>query len=179
MIAYVHVLTPLGMMRLAAAGSAVCGAWFQDQSNLPTVDAQWREQPGHPLLIQAHAELDQWFAGQRRVFAVPLAPQGTPFQRVVWQALLALPFGATASYGELARRIDRPTAVRAVGGAVGRNPISIFIPCHRVIGRDTALTGFGGGLARKRALLAHEGHGYAATEARARRVPVGQTELSI
>lgn len=172
MIAYTNVLTPLGAMRLAASGSAVCGAWFEDQADLPHAGVQWREQPGHPLLIQAHAELDQWFAGQRTVFEVPLKPCGTPFQRAVWRALLELRFGATASYGELARRVERPTAARAVAAAVGRNPISIFIPCHRVVGSNTALTGFSGGLARKRALLAHEGHCYAGADARARRLAV-------
>jgi methylated-DNA-[protein]-cysteine S-methyltransferase len=177
MIAYINVLTPLGTMRLAATRSAVCGAWFQDQPNLPTADEQWREAPSHLLLKQAHAELDQWFAGQRTVFDVPLEPRGTPFQSAVWRALLDLPFGTTVSYGELARFIDRPTAVRAVGAAVGRNPISIFIPCHRVVGRDTALTGFGGGLVRKRALLVHEGHQYVHADARARRVLLRQAGL--
>lgn len=176
-IRYQDVATPLGMLRLAALGDALCGAWFLDQDDLPGGEG-WREEAA-PVLAQAADELAQWFAGRRRDFDVPLYPLGgTDFQRQVWQALLALPFGTTVSYGELARRIGRPRAVRALGGAVGRNPIIIFIPCHRVVGHDSALTGFGGGLARKHALLAIEGHRYAGPSARARRRNEGQGELS-
>ncbi len=101
-------------------------------------------------------ELDEYFAGRRRAFDLVLAPAGTPFQLAVWEELRRIPFGGTTTYGELARRVGRPTAARAVGAAVGRNPISIIVPCHRVVGSDGALTGFAGGLDRKRALLALE-----------------------
>lgn len=177
MIAYLDAGTPLGGMRLAAGDAGLRGAWFLDQWDLPPPSPAWRLAPAHPVLAQARDELAQWFAGQRQEFDVALDAQGTPFQRAVWQALLALPFGATCSYGDLALAIGRPKAVRAAAQAIGRNPISIFIPCHRVIGRDTSLTGFGGGLARKQALLAHEGHRYPGRDARARRVADGQAEL--
>ncbi|MCA9677318.1 MAG: methylated-DNA--[protein]-cysteine S-methyltransferase, partial [Myxococcales bacterium] len=102
------------------------------------------------------AQLAAYLDGARRAFDVPLAPAGTPFQLAVWDALLAIPYGATESYGALARRLGRPHAARAVGAANGQNPISIIVPCHRVIGADGSLTGYGGGLPAKRWLLAHE-----------------------
>lgn len=110
-----------------------------------------------PVLALAKRELGDYFRGKLREFTVPLAPEGTAFQRDVWNALLALPFGATTTYGEIALRIGRPAAVRAVGAANGANPIPIIIPCHRVIGRDGSLTGYGGGIAIKQFLLRLEG----------------------
>ena len=101
-------------------------------------------------------QLEEYFAGTRKVFRLPLGAEGTPFQRSVWSALCTIPYGETTSYGELARRLGNPKATRAVGAANGRNPISIIVPCHRVIGADGSLTGFGGGLHRKRTLLAWE-----------------------
>lgn len=106
----------------------------------------------------AREQLEAYFAGELEEFTLELAPAGTPFQQRVWRALLEIPFGTTESYGALARRIGLPQAARAVGLANGRNPISIVIPCHRVIGADGSLTGYGGGLERKRWLLAHEQH---------------------
>ncbi|MDM9560343.1 MULTISPECIES: methylated-DNA--[protein]-cysteine S-methyltransferase [Bordetella] len=176
-VAYLDTDTPLGPLRLAASDTALRGAWFLDQDDLPAPSPAWRLAPSHAVLCQARAELAEWFAGRRREFEVALEPLGTPFQQAVWQALLALPFGATCSYGELASAIGKPKAVRAAAQAIGRNPISIIIPCHRVIGRDTSLTGFGGGLPRKQALLAHEGHRYLGRHARTRRVDSGQAEL--
>jgi methylated-DNA-[protein]-cysteine S-methyltransferase len=108
------------------------------------------------VLSAAAVQLGEYFAGRRKEFEVPLAPQGTPFQRAVWSELLRIPFGETVSYGEIAARIARPRAVRAVGAANGRNPIALIVPCHRVIGSDGTLTGYGGGLPTKRWLLAHE-----------------------
>ena len=109
------------------------------------------------MLADAARQLADYFAGTRRAFDLPLAPRGTGFQQVVWRALLAIPYGETCSYGELARAIGRPAASRAVGAANGRNPIAIVIPCHRVIGADGSMTGYGGGLPTKKWLLAHEG----------------------
>lgn len=117
--------------------------------------AEWRADG--TVLKAAVQELEEYFAGRRRAFTVPLAPMGTAFQQRVWQELRAIPFGEVRSYGELARRLGQPTAARAVGGACGRNPIALFIPCHRVIRSDGSLGGFGCGLARKQWLLQHEG----------------------
>jgi len=175
--AWVDVDTPLGPMRLAARDGApphaLGGAWFLDQRDLPAAGPDWRRDPGHPLLRRAAAELEDWFAGRCRRFTVRLAPEGTEFQQAVWRALSAVGFGETVSYGELARRAGRPRAVRAVAGAVGSNPISLFIPCHRIVGSDGALTGFGGGLPRKRALLALEGRHYGRADPRARETGPG------
>ena len=111
----------------------------------------------HGVIAEAVRQLDEYFAGRRREFELDLAPQGTLFQLAVWNALLAIPYGATASYGDIARSVDRPNAVRAVGQANGRNPLAIVVPCHRVVGSDRSLTGYGGGIERKRFLLALEG----------------------
>jgi methylated-DNA-[protein]-cysteine S-methyltransferase len=125
--------------------------------------------PDVAVLDQAALELAEYFDGRRRAFTLAMATQGTPFQRRVWDALRDVPFGSLESYGALAGRCAQIAAVRAVAQAVGRNPISIFIPCHRIVGSDSALTGFGGGLARKQALLALEGHAYATPDPGARR----------
>ena len=105
---------------------------------------------------ETRRQLDEYFAGQRHIFDLPLAAEGTEFQLAVWRELTHIPFGETCSYGDIARRVGRPAASRAVGAANGRNPISIIVPCHRVIGSTGALTGYGGGEARKRWLLEHE-----------------------
>lgn len=193
--ATMRVDTPLGVMLLAACGEALAGAWFLGQDDVPAElaarDAQEgegvaTEGDGAPVqatpaqqavLRNAANQLGEWFSGQRKTFDLPLVTAGTPFQQEVWRALLDLSFGQTCSYGDLAHRIGRPRAVRAVAQAVGRNPISIVIPCHRVVGHDSSLTGFGGGLVRKRALLAHEGHIYAGPSARARERSTGQLPL--
>ena len=112
---------------------------------------------GPPLAARHVREIEEYFAGTRREFTIPLAPRGTEFQLAVWNALLDVPYGDTISYAELARRIGRPAAVRAVGAANGANPIPVIIPCHRVIGSNGTLTGYGGGIERKQWLLAHEG----------------------
>jgi methylated-DNA-[protein]-cysteine S-methyltransferase len=112
--------------------------------------------PLDPLLVEACAQLSDYFAGRLQAFALPLSPGGTAFQRAVWDELVRIPYGTTASYGGVAARVGRPRAVRAVGAANGRNPLAIIVPCHRVIGSDGGLTGYGGGLPTKRWLLAHE-----------------------
>ena len=149
--------SPLGPMLVAATGRGLAGLWFEGQKHLPE-SAAWPWQPAHPVLRRTVHQLDEYFAGRRLTFELPLDLQGgTAFQQSVWLALLAIPRGGTASYGGLGRRIGNPAAVRAVGAAVGRNPISIVVPCHRVIGADGSLTGYAGGLARKTALLDLEG----------------------
>ncbi len=145
--------SPLGPMTLAATSKGLAGVWFDGQKHMPDTRG-WPEQPDHPVLQQAQNELAQYFAGQRPRFDLPLdLGRGTDFQQQVWQGLLDIPAGQTLSYGALGTRIGRPAAVRAVGAAVGRNPISIIVPCHRVVGADGALTGYAGGLERKTALL--------------------------
>jgi methylated-DNA-[protein]-cysteine S-methyltransferase len=152
--------TPLGPVRLLASAHGLAGLWFEDQKHRPeALDTEWPSQPQHPLLVRAQTQLAQYFAGQRPHFDLPLdLGPCTALQQRVWQALLEIAPGDTCSYGELARRIGQPRAVRAVAGAVGRNRLSIFVPCHRVLGSDGSLTGYAGGLARKRALLELEGH---------------------
>ena len=146
-------LSPLGPMIVAATGSGLAGVWFEGQRHLPD-HSGWPHAPGHPVLATAVQQLSDYFAGRRTRFELPLDLQGgTAFQQSVWQALLAIPSGATTSYGDLSQRVGRPTAVRAVAAAIGRNPVSIVVPCHRVLGRDGSLTGYAGGLERKSALL--------------------------
>ena len=144
--------TPIGPMTLAATNSGLAGAWFDAQAHHPgvlhaSVDGRQR------WLAQAARELAEYFAGQRSSFSVPLDPRGTAFQISVWHALQHIGCGQMRSYGAIAEEVARPTAARAVGAAVGRNPISVIVPCHRVVGRDGALTGYAGGLPRKQALL--------------------------
>ena len=149
--------SPLGPMIVAATDRGLAGLWFEGQRHLPETSA-WPSVPRHPVLVEAVAQLRDYFAGQRARFDLPLDLQGgTAFQQSVWQALLAIPAGGTTSYGDISQRIGRPSAVRAVGAAVGRNPVSIVVPCHRVLGRDGSLTGYAGGLERKSALLELEG----------------------
>jgi methylated-DNA-[protein]-cysteine S-methyltransferase len=156
-IVQTRYLSPLGPMIVAATARGLAGVWFEGQRHLPD-SSNWPQQPGHPLLLRAVAQLQEYFAGQRSSFDLPLDLQGgTAFQQDVWQALLAIPAGGTTSYGNLSQRIGKPAAVRAVGAAVGRNPVSIIVPCHRVLGANGSLTGYAGGLERKSALLQLEG----------------------
>jgi methylated-DNA-[protein]-cysteine S-methyltransferase len=148
--------TPLGGMVLASDGDALIGAWFDGQRHQPPIAPAWQRQPGLPVLRRAAAELAEYFAGERVAFSVPLAPVGTPFQHDVWRAIAGVPYGATIAYRDLAARAGRPESIRAAGTATGRNPLSIIVPCHRIVGADGALTGYAGGLARKRSLLALE-----------------------
>jgi len=142
--------SPVGLLRLYAHGDELVGVYLPDQ---PAPDAP---HVASAVLTTAATQLAEYFAGARRVFDLPLAPRGTGFQQLVWRALAAIPFGETRSYGELARAIGRPAASRAVGAANGKNPLSIIVPCHRVIAASGELTGYAGGLPAKRWLLAHE-----------------------
>jgi methylated-DNA-[protein]-cysteine S-methyltransferase len=151
-----RITTPLGPLTLAATPRGLALAWFDGQAHrTDTVDAPFNVT--HPHLMQAAHEFAEYFAQQRQVFNVPLDPQGTAFQLSVWQMLLKLALGQLSTYGEIAQQLGKPSASRAVGAAVGRNPLGIIVPCHRVVGHDGSLTGYAGGLHRKEALLKLEG----------------------
>ena len=144
---YYH--SPLGELCLLSDGESLTGLYFdRNDENVRLEDV--------PVLIDAERQLAEYFGGWRQTFDLPLRPRGTEFQQSVWRALLEIPFGQTQSYSAVARRLGQEKAVRAVGLANGRNPISILIPCHRVIGSNGSLTGYGGGLWRKQFLLKHE-----------------------
>ena len=156
------VASPLGTILVAATDQGLTGLWFTEgQRYMPTQltsGKTWPKAGDHPVLKLVSQQLAEYFTGQRNAFDVPLDLRcGTAFQQSVWQALLAIPQGAVISYSEVSRRIGNPAAVRAVGGAIGRNPVSIIVPCHRVTGANGALTGYAGGLERKTALLRLEG----------------------
>lgn len=151
--------SPLGSMLMASDGTVLTGLWFEGQRHFVagvTDDAERRELP---VFDEAAAWLDEYFAGRTPAEAPEVAPEGTPFQRSVWDAIQTVPYGSVVTYGELAERLERSTSARAVGGAVGKNPISIVIPCHRVVGAGGSLTGYAGGAWRKRALIALERDG--------------------
>lgn len=153
--------SPLGPITLAASSQGLCGLWFDEHQHSPpeTQRQQWTVDPEHPVLRSAATQVQAHLSGQALAWNVPLdLSSGTAFQQKVWQALLRIPFGRHLTYGELARHIQLPKAVRAVGAAVGRNPVSIIVPCHRVLGSGGQLTGYAGGLWRKQALLQLEGH---------------------
>jgi len=156
MITWTRIDSPVGPLVLAASDAGLHAVEFAAPRHPVRRDASWCE-GDHPVLRRAQQQLADYFAGVRRVFDLPLAPHGTPFQRQVWMTLAGIAYGQTISYAELARRVARPRASRAVGGANGRNPLSIVLPCHRVIGADGSLTGYGGGLAVKAFLLRLEG----------------------
>jgi methylated-DNA-[protein]-cysteine S-methyltransferase len=152
---YTLIESPVGeLLASADAAGRITGLHFLDGHRTPSGGADWvrNERSLSPLRFQ----LEEYFAGERREFELDLAPSGTPFQLSVWRALCAIPYGETASYGEIAAAVGQPGAARAVGGANNRNPIAIVVPCHRVIGASGSLTGYGGGLPRKKQLLALE-----------------------
>lgn len=148
--------SPLGPMLLARTRTGMAGAWFIRQKDHPG-DLKALDRPDDALLLRAIAQFTHYFAGGKDGFDLPLDLLGTPFQRAVWQALLRIPAGTTRSYGEIARAVDAAQAVRAVGAAIGKNPLGVIVPCHRVIGSNGALTGYAAGLERKTALLQLEG----------------------
>ena len=154
---YSNMTSPIGELTLTSDGEALTGIYMHRQKHRPRQAEGGKRDEG--ALKTARAQLAAYFEGELQDFDLPLAAQGTEFQQRVWKALREIPYGVTISYGELARRIGQPQAARAVGLANGQNPIAIVVPCHRVIGADGSLTGYGGGLARKRWLLAHESKG--------------------
>lgn len=156
MITYQHIDSPVGQLLLASAVDGLRMIEFEHPWHPFKRDERWHE-GDDDVLHATRTQLGEYFAGKRRDFDLPLAPHGTPFQMQVWRTLAEIPWGETWSYAQMARRIGQPTATRAVGAANGRNPIPIVLPCHRVIGSDGSLTGFGGGLPTKRFLLTLEG----------------------
>jgi methylated-DNA-[protein]-cysteine S-methyltransferase len=152
---YCYLDSPIGALLIAGDDQAVRRIEFPKNGKAGKPEAEWRESSRGPV-GEAVRQLREYFAGKRSDFDLPLAPEGTPFQCEVWRRLQEIPYGETISYGELAKRVGNPKASRAVGAANGQNPIPIVIPCHRVIGSNGKLTGFGGGLPTKEALLALE-----------------------
>ena len=160
MTVYAFHPSPIGPLLLVGDPDGTAGVRLQrvlmeDQRHGVPVGADWREDPAP--FTEVERQLDEYFAGERRSFDLALDPHGTPFQLAVWMQLRTIPTGQTTTYGEVAARLGKPSASRAVGAAVGRNPISVIVPCHRVVGASGALTGFAGGLDRKRTLLTLEG----------------------
>ena len=151
--------SPIGGMLLAASEDGISGVYFDRQKHHPKRAADWKHDPQNVHLKRAKRQLAEYFAGKRKTFDLALDPRGTSFQKAVWKAIAGVSFGNTISYGELARRAGVPGSARAAGAATGRNPIGIIVPCHRIVGSNGALTGYAGGLSRKRALLALEGAG--------------------
>ena len=152
---YAVLESPIGPLLLSGTDEGLAEIEFPRGGRAAPPRPGWREDPD--ALAEPLRQLTAYFAGERRTFALALAPRGTPFQLAVWRELERIPFGETISYAELARRVGRPRAVRAVGAANGRNPLPVVVPCHRVIGSDGRLTGYAGGLELKRRLLALEG----------------------
>ena len=154
-------LSPLGAITLAGDGKALTGLWFDGQKYFGSTLPVETKQGDCPVFAQAKRWLDSYFAGEKPDFTPPLHWAATPFRRAVWEILLTVPYGCTTTYGQiaaqLADRMGKPQSAQAVGGAVGHNPISILIPCHRVVGTDGSLTGYAGGVEKKRFLLALEG----------------------
>jgi len=145
--------SPVGQLKLVATDRGLAAIlWENDRPNRVRIDPPV-ESREHPVLLETERQLNEYFAGKRKRFSLKFDFTGTEFQKKVWQALVTIPFGETRSYGQIARQIGRPKAVRAVGAANGRNPVSIIVPCHRVIGSDGKLTGFAGGLETKASLL--------------------------
>jgi methylated-DNA-[protein]-cysteine S-methyltransferase len=159
---FCYVESPIGRLMLTTDGTALTGLYMNlyriKPSKLPDLSDDWIQNATIDPLPAAVRQLKEYFAGKRREFDLPLRMQGTEFQQSVWRELTRIPFGETRSYGQLAKRLNNPNGSRAVGLANGRNPIAIIVPCHRVIGADGSLTGFGGGIDRKEWLLSHEGH---------------------
>ncbi len=168
---FAQTASPLGQIILAVSCTALCGLTFDDQVDCPVIAPDgppseplmpWFDincpPPARAVFIRTIDQLNEWFAGKRTIFDIPLQLQGTAFQCKVWQVLQTIPFGHTLTYGEISTRLSgSASASRAVGAAVGRNPVSVIVPCHRVVGAAGQLTGYSGGLYRKSALLSHEG----------------------
>ncbi len=157
MIKYARFVTPLGALFATAAGNALTGLYYEGGRHAPEISRAWVEDCAAAPLAECARQLREYLAGRRQAFDLPLAPEGSEFQRRVWIEIARIPYGETLTYAELARRAGAPGAARAAGAATGRNPHSIIVPCHRVIGSDGSLTGYAGGIERKTRLLEIEG----------------------
>jgi methylated-DNA-[protein]-cysteine S-methyltransferase len=157
MTRYARFITPLGTILATAAGGCLTSVNFVDAKYAPAIGAGWKEDPACTPLRECALQLRDFFDGKRKCFELPLAPEGTEFQRRVWGEIARIPFGETISYAQLAGRAGAPGSARAAGAATGRNPIAIVVPCHRIVGTDGSLTGYAGGLERKTKLLEIEG----------------------
>ena len=157
MIRYRRITTPLGPMFATAVGGALTGLYFEGGRHAPAIAGGWIEDPASPLLEECARQLGEFLAGRRTRFALPLAPEGPEFQQRIWGEIARIPCGETLTYAELAQRAGAAGAARAAGAATGRNPLSIIVPCHRVMGSSGSLTGYAGGLERKTRLLEIEG----------------------
>jgi methylated-DNA-[protein]-cysteine S-methyltransferase len=156
MIRYARLVTPLGTLLATAAGGALTGLYYEGRPHAPVIDADWVEDAAAAPMRECAQQLREYFDGVRRTFDLPLTPDGSPFQRRVWIEIAAIPYGETLTYSELAARAGAPGSARAAGAATGRNPLSIIVPCHRVVGSDGSLTGYAGGVERKARLLGIE-----------------------
>jgi methylated-DNA-[protein]-cysteine S-methyltransferase len=154
---YKMIASPVGKLKLIASDKGLAAILWENDKPARVRDFKPVEDENHPILLAAEQQLAQYFAGTLKAFSVPLDQVGTPFQQKVWKELSAIPFGETRTYGQLARKLGDPKLSRAVGSANQRNPVSIIVPCHRVLGSTGALTGFAGGLETKASLLALEG----------------------
>lgn len=155
---YANLKSPLGDMTAAAEDNKITGLWFDGQKYYPKDTRSWVYEPEHPVFIRLHQWLRDYFKGKKNLALPELQPKGTEFQKAVWEVLLQIPYGSITTYGEIAKKIaasrgQDTMSAQAVGGAVGHNPVSILIPCHRVVGTNGSLTGYAGGLDRKTALL--------------------------
>ena len=157
MIRYTRIPTPAGTLYAAAVDGAITGIYFEKQQYFPRITGDWKEDANDPVLRECAKQIGEYFDGKRTDFDLPLAPEGTDFQQRVWKQIAAIPFGKTITYAELAKRAGAEGSARAAGAATGRNPITLVVPCHRVVGSDGSLTGYAGGLPRKTRLLEIEG----------------------
>lgn len=158
-LVYKTIQSPVGKLKLVASDKGLAAILWENDKPRRVPLEEMSEDENHPILLEAEQQLEEYFTGKRNTFSVALDTRGTRFQKSVWQALRAIPFGETRSYGQLATQLGNPRASRAVGAANGKNPVSIIVPCHRVIGSTGKLTGFAGGLERKAHLLALEERG--------------------
>ena len=155
---YSYIDNALDKVLLLSDGKSLTGFYFNQEKYLPPLQSAWNNQPDLEIFTHIRSQLDEYIAGKRQEFTVNFSfIKGTPFQKKVWQALTHIPYGTTISYSTLAKKINLPNSVRAVAAAVGKNPISLIVPCHRVIGSNSSLTGFAGGLPLKQAILKLEG----------------------
>jgi methylated-DNA-[protein]-cysteine S-methyltransferase len=157
MIRYTRIATPIGTLIATAVDGALTGLYFHDEKHAPKMTKDWSEDASAEPFAECCKQVREYFDGSRNTFDLPLAPEGTDFQRRVWKEIARIPYGKTITYAELAQRAGAPGSARAAGAATGRNPISIVVPCHRIVGSDGSLTGYAGGLPRKTRLLEIEG----------------------